>query len=117
MNFSLHLNLGELTAALMDGGNEIVRSLTLELESLVKLEHTSGTRSGRIRKDGHQASARGEAPAVDTGYLLNSIFSDFPNKGTGIVGIGAEYAVYLESPEYLHRPFVNPAIEKLIRGQ
>jgi hypothetical protein len=73
------------------------------------------SKSGRIYKRGnktHQASARGEAPAIDTGFLANSIQTEFPNRTTGIVTVGAEYGRVLE--EILDRPFVRPAIDKTI---
>lgn len=74
-------------------------------------------KSGRTYKRGkrgrmHQASARGEAPATDTGNLAAD--SGVENMGLGArkVWFGAEYATILENPSQLDRPFLAPAIEK-----
>lgn len=60
----------------------------------------SGEKTGRIyRRRGveHQASAPGEAPASDTGRLVQSITTDY-NFGPiqGNVNFGTEYAALLE---------------------
>jgi HK97 gp10 family phage protein len=65
----------------------------------------------------HQASAPGEAPATDTGRLLNSIVADAEfvgNEITGYVRADVEYARFLEygTRKILPRPFLIPAIER-----
>ncbi len=72
-------------------------------------------KSGREYKRGtriHRASAKGEAPAIDTGFLANSIVPDLSNPLVGRLTIGAEYARILE--EVLDRPYVRPAIDSTI---
>ena len=64
---------------------------------------------------GHRASAPGEAPAIDTGNLLNSGYHKMTGPTEGEVGFGAEYAVYLEmgSVRMAPRPFLGPAVERV----
>lgn len=64
----------------------------------------------------HQASAPGEAPATDTGRLLNSISADGSFDGTkfeGYVRADVDYARYLEfgTSKILPRPFLIPSVE------
>lgn len=63
----------------------------------------------------HQASAPGEAPATDTGVLLNSISSDAVISGgvvQGIIRAVAKYAAWLElgTRRMVARPFLAPAV-------
>jgi hypothetical protein len=60
----------------------------------------------------HQASAPGEAPAIDYGNLVNSIQVDFENGGlTGVVFTSRDYAAGLEfgTAHVAPRPFMEPA--------
>ena len=61
----------------------------------------------------HRASAPGEAPAVDTGNLWNSIQIDFPDELRAEVGVGAPYAPFLEygTSKMAPRPFFWPAVD------
>lgn len=61
----------------------------------------------------HIASAPGEAPAIDTGNLVNSIRSEMLNDQTGIVFTNVEYAPYLEfgTSDMAPRPFLQPAVD------
>lgn len=68
----------------------------------------------------HQASARGQRPAIDTGTLLNSIQDRRTGDFSGEVFAGADYAKYLQS-ERLDRPIMNEqdageAAAKMKRG-
>ena len=88
-----------------------------------------GPKSGRIYPPkGHQASAGGEAPAIDTGNLANSISTELlssdSNSAWAQVGTGVEYAEPLEfgTSTMEARPFMRPAfdnneakIEEIIR--
>lgn len=86
------------------------------LESAVKISMSASSHSGRIY-GGHQASAPGETPAVDTGVLVNSIASELAEtsetSATANVGTGIEYGVYLEfgTSKMQPRPFMRPAID------
>lgn len=63
----------------------------------------------KLRSKPHRASAKGEAPASDTGNLANSVRI---RESTGLkatVNFNANYAGYLEDD--LDRPFIQPAYE------
>lgn len=61
----------------------------------------------------HQASAPGEAPAVDTGNLFNSIKAEMTGPKVGVVFTNVEYAPILEfgSAKMAARPFFAPATD------
>lgn len=59
----------------------------------------------------HRASAPGEAPAVDSGKLINSIETGMYGDTMATVSASAMYAGMLE--ENLNRPFFKPAVEKV----
>lgn len=61
-----------------------------------------------------RASAPGEAPAIDTGNLANSIQKLKTRVGGAIVTVGADYGVPLEigSHKMAARPFMKPAAER-----
>lgn len=60
----------------------------------------------------HQASAPGEAPAIDTGVLVNSIQTEIDGL-TAVVGTNQEYAPVLEfgGAKMAPRPFLASAFE------
>ena len=75
-----------------------------------------GSRSGRIyriRGKEHQASAPGEAPAVDTGNLKGSIKVGEVTEDHAVLETNADYAAYLEfGTRYMAaRPFMRPSVE------
>ncbi len=69
-------------------------------------------KGGRFLKAGsqitHQASAKGEAPAKDKGFLALSGFAKRIGKTLWRVGFSANYAKTLE--EDRDRPFLGPAV-------
>jgi hypothetical protein len=116
LNFVLQIDQRALTGDITEQADDLVQRITYSVESEIKLAILTPPKSGRTYKRGrqtHQASARGEAPATDTGLLVNSIFSEFPKPGVGIVGIGAKYAGFLEFN--LDRPYVSVSIEKVLQ--
>ena len=63
----------------------------------------------------HTASASGEAPASDTGFLANNITTrTAPNGLSGEVVSQAQYSEYLEfgTLQMGARPFMHPALEE-----
>lgn len=96
----------ELQAALADMSDEVAEQVGLvvmqtaaEIEAGVKLRIAGGKSTGRIYRRGsvtHQASAPGEAPASDTGVLLNSIYHERTSPLTAIAGSRLAYAAHLE---------------------
>ncbi len=75
---------------------------------------------GRLRKVGrrgkpHQASAPGEAPALDLGGLVDSIFDEISENGLAAeVGTDLDYGTYLEfgTRKMAARPWLQPAFER-----
>lgn len=62
----------------------------------------------------HRASAAGEAPAIDTGNLANSIQTRKTGQGSAVVEVGAEYGLPLElgTRKMAARPFMRPAADR-----
>ena len=81
-----------------------------------------GSKSGRTYKltdpkRTHIASAPGEAPATDTGYLVSNISHQVKKSGNNLVGqivASAPYAIHLEfgTRNMEKRPFLQPALKK-----
>jgi HK97 gp10 family phage protein len=65
----------------------------------------------------HTASAAGEPPASDTGFLVGSISSNVRKQGTSVIGqiiASAPYAAHLEfgTSNIEKRPYMQPALER-----
>ena len=75
-----------------------------------------GTKSGAIRPDGSQASAVGEYPATDTGFLQSNIVVKRDTDGLGgDVESRADYSAPLEfgTKNMGARPFMQPSAEEV----
>lgn len=128
MEFSVQVEgLDKIAKATREVQENIERELNIALfasakhvEGQAKRSILSGEKSGRVykrRSVTHKASAPGEAPASDTGRLVNSINSyldknqksSFVTAGRGTV----RYAALLEFGTRLMaaRPFMFPALE------
>ncbi|WP_020476265.1 HK97-gp10 family putative phage morphogenesis protein [Zavarzinella formosa] len=95
-----------------------------KIEAEAKRSIAQGGKTGRLYKRGknvfHRASAPGEAPATDTGLLINSIRGDLDRGGLangvlqGNVTVGVDYGKMLEfgTQKIAPRPFLFPAFEK-----
>lgn len=98
--------------ALLD---KAVRVTTFRVKANTKRRIMLPPKTGRIYHRGkgrvHQASAPGEAPATDYGYLVASVNAEFKRKLEGIISVSAEYAAGLEfgSARVEPRPFLKPA--------
>lgn len=96
-------------------GTESIRN---EAISLVQ----NPPKTGRVyqrRGVEHQASAPGEAPASDTGRLVNSITTSYDTQNlVGTVNAGTKYAAYLEygTAKMEPRPFMRPAVANKQQG-
>lgn len=81
------------------------------------LSIAQGSKSGRVYNRGgvsHRASAAGEAPASDTGYLVSNINLVMDGDGLGCtVDSRADYSSHLEfgTSQMSARPFLQPALE------
>lgn len=111
----------EVQASVAKEMQKALYASALQIEKEAKLSITQGGKTGHIYKRGnvtHQASAAGEAPASDTGRLVNSIQSylkasaleSFVIAGRGLV----KYAKMLEfgTSKIAARPFMFPASQK-----
>ena len=70
---------------------------------------------GRKRAKPHTASAPGQAPMSDTGYLSTRITYDRLGDLTAVVGTKVDYALHLEygTERMAARPFFRPAVERM----
>ena len=115
---------------------QIAKRLTTEAENEIKVRLFSsanlveaeakqsiqrGVKSGRIYKRRsvvHQASAPGEPPASDTGFLVSNITKTAVEKSGTELSISIEskapYSKFLEfgTRKMSARPFLQPALEK-----
>jgi hypothetical protein len=114
MKFEVKIDVPAITSEITKVASKVVREAAFLIKQKM-LFSFSQPKSGRTYRRGnrvHIASAPGEAPAVDTGFLSNSIQTEFPDATTGIVTVGAEYGEILETIR--NRPFVRPSIEATI---
>jgi HK97 gp10 family phage protein len=106
-----------------------MRELKKKMNRSVMLVHGTvvdsiqrGSKSGKTYqltnpKRTHTASAAGEAPATDTGYLVSNITHQVKKSGNNLVGqivASAPYAIHLEfgTRNMAKRPFLQPALKK-----
>jgi len=110
-------DVGKLAAGLRNRARAAARKAALDTKREIT-DRMSDSKSGRIYKRSqkiHQASAPGEAPAIDTGLLVNSIqVTDYGRLGA-MVYTNTEYADVLElgGRHILPRPYMRPAVEKI----
>ena len=74
-----------------------------------------GVKSGKVRPDGSRASAEGEFPATDTGFLANNIVVKRDTDGLGgDVESRADYSASLEfgTSKMGARPFMQPSLDE-----
>ena len=99
----------ELNALAKARATQAVRESTMRINARAKLA-MAAPHSGEVYGR-HIASKPGEAPAVDTGNLMNSLQETYPNATTGIAFTNVEYAAPLEygTARVKPRPFYTPA--------
>ena len=99
---------------------KVLNSSALLVEGSAKESIQRGIKSGKTYRSGgvvHQASAEGEAPATDTGFLVSNITHQFAKKGKTMASKVLSKANYSEFLEFGTRnmgarPFLQPALEK-----
>lgn len=97
----------------------IVNAAALEATNDVKKAIQGPPKTGREYKRGtvvHRASAPGQAPATDTGFLVSSIYNEDRGPLTKAIGSRLPYAFYLEfgTRKIEPRPSWIPAVERTI---
>lgn len=88
-----------------------------EISNELKNTFEYGSRSGREYKRGdkiHIASAPGEPPVTDSGQLVKSVTAPIKIPEGYKVGIGVEYAMYLElgTRKMAPRPYIKRSVDK-----
>ena len=112
-------HLDEIATMITEGVGEIAFKTAEWIGGSAK-DSMGEEKTGRAYKRGekeHVASAPGEAPATDMGFLVNTIATEKNEDGTGAVTYTtAEYAVPLEfgSVRMASRPFFTPAAFKAV---
>jgi len=109
--------LGSIAKKLPQEIQTIVDATLADVETAAKLSMQGG-KSGRLYRRGanrmHQASAAGQAPAMDYGHLTNSIQRKlYKTVIGGEVYTNSDYAEALEfgTRKMAPRPFLAPALE------
>lgn len=99
----------QINDAVVESANAILGDAQLAIQNPPKTGKTY--KHGKVT---HQASAPGEAPATDTGNLVNSGFLWRNGDADYNVGFAAEYAAPLEfgTPRMEARPFLRPAVKR-----
>ncbi len=106
-------HLPKLTALMRARAGEAVRKTTEVIQDDSR-ERMQGPKSGHLYpRPGkwHQASAPGEAPAVDFGFLVESIQVEFPRPLLGVIYTNEDYAALLEygTGRMAARPYMTPS--------
>lgn len=108
--------LAKIHAAAVRGLHRGVEEVRTEAVTLMQ----NSPRGGRVYRRGgvsHKASAPGEPPAPDTGFLMRSIGTSVdPETLVGTVSFTARYARALEygTARMAARPFARPALANKI---
>jgi hypothetical protein len=102
--------------ALQREADELCGTTAKQIEGRAKVKIMDGPKTGKVYQIGkvtHQASAPGEAPATDTGNLVNSINTERVKPMLHRVNVHAEYAASLEygTSRMSPRPFLQPSFE------
>lgn len=117
-NVTVTTRLDGFEEAAKESGGELIRKAIYELEADIKFAMAEPKHGREYKRKGrvHQASAPGEAPAIDTSLLINSMEPTFPSATKGILSIAAEDAALLEfgTDKIEARPFAAPALQGLI---
>lgn len=109
-------HFSEISASMVREIDEACESTALDIQARAQMAIMNPPKSGRIYKRGnvvHQASAPGEAPATDTGNLVNSAYTKQLGRAYYETGFTAEYAAHLEfgTAKIEPRPYLRPAVE------
>ena len=111
-----YTHFGEIGASMAREIDVVCESTALDIQARAQMAIMNPPKSGRIYRRGnvvHQASAPGEAPATDTGNLVNSAYTKKLGDSDYETGFTAEYAAALEfgTAKIEPRPYLRPAVE------
>ena len=111
-----YTHFGEIGASMAREIDEVCENTALDIQARAQMAIQNPPKSGRIYQRGnvtHQASAPGEAPATDTGMLVNSAYTKKVADADYETGFTAEYAAALEfgTAKIEPRPYLRPAVE------
>lgn len=100
----------ELPPKIENAVNNAVLALAMQAQSIAQRSILKGPKTGRMYGR-HRASAPGEAPANDLGFLAANIRVDTPEKFTARLVSNAPYSIFLEygTRNMAARPFIRPA--------
>ena len=110
-------DIPRIKAGMNPKAGEAVRSTAIDISYVAK-RSMSGNKTGlEYKRSGgksHRASAPGEAPAIDSGELVNSIQNAQIDQLTAMSFSNMEYAPHLEfgTVHMAKRPFYVPAAEQ-----
>ena len=116
---SLHAKLEAMKTQVPDAVKAQLYLGGLKIEEIYKKSVMSGDKSGKVYHRGkvsHTASAPGEAPANDTGRLVNSVHTDRVGDGSTVtVSVDAAYGAALEfgTSKMAARPALLPALRQV----
>jgi len=108
-------NLGKIDAKINKEIKDHVNrtSQLIRTEALIQIQQGEKTGKDYVKYKPfyreHKASAKGEAPATDTGYLARELKANFFGLTAEVIS-NADYSYQLEIN--LDRPFLYPAMEK-----
>ena len=102
-------NVGKPFEQVLEGGGQEIRK---EAVRSIQQDPKSGIIYQRYNpRRRHQASAKGESPASDTGFLVSHIKVKKKNRDEVVVESTAPYSAFLEfgTSQMGERPFMHPA--------
>lgn len=110
----------EITAQLQPQAQAVVERTAYDIQRRARIKIQTGPKTGRVYKRygrEHQASAPGEPPATDTGFLAGTI-QVAVRMLEAIVDVFADYGVYLEfgTSRMAPRPFLSPSVSEAREG-
>lgn len=102
----------EIAGRMVPEVGEVVKKTAFAIQTDIQTQ-MQGPKTGAWY-GGHQASAPGEAPAIDTGALVNSILAQMTGPLSAQVASGMEYAAGLEfgTAHIAPRPAWVPAADR-----
>lgn len=111
-----YTHFGEIGTSMAREIDVVCESTALDIQARAQMAIMNPPKSGRIYRRGnvaHQASRPDEAPATDTGNLVNSAYTKKLGDSDYETGFTAEYAAALEfgTAKIEPRPYLRPAVE------